>query len=75
MRKNKLLQFLGAFLLFFSCVLTRAQGIEPPPPEEPEPPQAPIDGYIIYLMLLGIFYMCYQFHSYNKIKSSIHEGK
>jgi len=45
-------------LFVFTSVVSATQG--PPPPAPPPPPGLPIDGAVIFVLILGILYGIYK---------------
>lgn len=43
------------------------EGGDPPPPEGDGSPASPIDGYIIYLAIIGIFVIYYTYKKMNRL--------
>ncbi len=56
MKNNLLKKYLAVFITFTS-ILATAQ--PPDPPADPDPVPAPIDGQIIWLVILGIAFAYY----------------
>ena len=49
-------EIIASILFVLISFVSVAQGFGPPPPSPPPPPGLPIDGGIIALLGLGIFY-------------------
>ncbi len=49
-------KILASILFVLISFVSVAQGVGPPPPSPPPPPGLPIDGGILALLGLGIFY-------------------
>jgi hypothetical protein len=49
-------------------VFSQLEGGDPPPPEgDGSPPASPIDGYIIYLAIVGLFVIYYTYKKSNRL--------
>ena len=46
----------ASILFFFIGFISMAQGAAPPPPMPPPPPGLPIDGGVIALLIVALFY-------------------
>ena len=47
---------LAPILFVFANAVYAYQGPIPPPPSGPPPPGLPIDGFIVFLFVLGVIY-------------------
>ena len=49
-------------------IFSQFEGGDPPPPEgDGSPPASPIDGYIIYLAIVGLFVIYYTYKKSNRL--------
>ena len=48
-------------------VFSQLEGGDPPPPEGDGSPASPIDGYIIYLAIVGLFVIYYTYKKSNRL--------
>jgi hypothetical protein len=54
-------------LFVFTAVVSAIQG-PPPPMAPPPPPGLPIDGAVVFILFLGVFYGIYKKLSFLKVK-------
>ena len=52
---------------FSTLAYSQIEGSDPPPPEGDGSPASPIDGYIIYLAIVGLFVIYYTYKKSNRL--------
>ncbi|WP_250433551.1 hypothetical protein [Hanstruepera flava] len=57
MQNKKIFASILFLLISFVCVAQTG----PPPPQPPPPPGLPIDGGVIFTLILGLFYGAFRF--------------
>ena len=56
------------FVLAVNVLVFSQEGGDPPPPEgDGSPPASPIDDYIIYLAIVGLFVIYYTYKKSNRL--------
>ena len=55
------------FVLAVNVLVFSQEGGAPPPPEGDGSPASPIDGYIIYLAIVGLFVIYYTYKKSNRL--------
>jgi hypothetical protein len=54
------------FFTFFNSAFALQMEAPPPPNQPPPPPGLPIDGWIVFIMILGVTYGAWKYWSLNK---------
>ena len=62
---------IAQILFVFTSVVYAHQGPLPPAPSVPPPPGLPIDGFIIFLFILGVIYGVKKRYDLSKTKTSV----
>ena len=58
------------FFTFFSSSLAMQMEVPPPPSQPPPPPGLPIDGWLVFLLVIGITYGAWKYWSLHKLKEA-----
>ena len=67
---KKKMKLAPLFFTFFNSAFALQMEPPPPPNQPPPPPGLPIDGWVFFLLVVGLAYGAWKYYSLHKLKQA-----